>query len=173
MQEMSNKIQNSISEMQSNSVDENIEDLRKILENLLVFSFKQEESLLRFKELSSGHPDFGKELAKQNQLKTYFEHVDDSLFVLSMRLPELTSKIQTELTNTHYNLDRSLENFAENRFDSGSANQQYVITSANILSDFLSNLLSNLKNSKNSLGQKGKKNSFSLPTIIEKQKGIS
>ena len=112
MKEMSKKMQNSISEMQSNSIDENIEDLRKILENLLVFSFKQEESLLRFKELSSGHPDFGKELAKQNQLKTYFEHVDDSLFVLSMRLPELTSKIQTELTNTHYNLDRSLENFA-------------------------------------------------------------
>jgi len=173
MQEMSKKMQNSISEMQSNSIDENIEDLRKILENLLVFSFKQEESLLRFKELSSGHPDFGKELAKQNQLKTYFEHVDDSLFVLSMRLPELTSKIQTELTNTHYNLDRSLENFAENSFDSGSANQQYVITSTNILSDFLSNLLSNLKNSKNSLGNKGKKNSFSLPTLIEKQKGIS
>ena len=173
MQEMSKKMQNSISEMQSNSIDENIEDLRKILENLLIFSFKQEESLLRFKELSSGHPDFGKELAKQNQLKTYFEHVDDSLFVLSMRLPELTSKIQTELTNTHYNLDRSLENFAENRFDSGSANQQYVITSTNILSDFLSNLLSNLQNSKNSLGNKGKKNSFSLPTLIEKQKGIS
>lgn len=173
MQEMSKKMQNSISEMQSNSIDENIEDLRKILENLLIFSFKQEESLLRFKELSSGHPDFGKELAKQNQLKTYFEHVDDSLFVLSMRLPELTSKIQTELTNTHYNLDRSLENFAENRFDSGSANQQYVITSTNILSDFLSNLLSNLQNSKNSLGKKGEKNSFSLPTLIEKQKGIS
>ena len=173
MQEMSKKIQNSVSEMQSNNIDENIEDLRKILENLLIFSFKQEESLLRFKELSSGHPDFGKELAKQNQLKTYFEHVDDSLFVLSMRLPELTSKIQTELTNTHYNLDRSLENFAENRFDSGSANQQYVITSTNILSDFLSNLLSNLQNSKNSLGKKGKKNSFSLPTLIEKQKGIS
>ena len=173
MQEMSKKMQNSISEMQSNSIDENIEDLRKILENLLIFSFKQEESLLRFKELSSGHPDFGKELAKQNQLKTYFEHVDDSLFVLSMRLPELTSKIQTELTNTHYSLDRSLENFAENRFDSGSANQQYVITSTNILSDFLSNLLSNLQNSKNSLGNKGKKNSFSLPTLIEKQKGIS
>ena len=33
--------------------------------------------------------------------------------------------------------------------------------------------MSNLKNSKNSLGQKEKKNSFSLPTIIEKQKGIS
>lgn len=173
MKEMSKKMQNSISEMQSNSIDENIEDLRKILENLLIFSFKQEESLLRFKELSSGHPDFGEELAKQNQLKTYFEHVDDSLFVLSMRLPELTSKIQTELTNTHYNLDRSLENFAENRFDSGSANQQYVITSTNILSDFLSNLLTNLQNSKNSLGNNGKKNSFSLPTLIEKQKGIS
>ena len=33
--------------------------------------------------------------------------------------------------------------------------------------------MSNLQNSKNSLGKKGEKNSFSLPTLIEKQKGIS
>jgi len=174
MKQMSQKMQQAISDMQANSIDENIDDLRKILENLVTFSFKQEDLMKKFNEISVRHPDFGKELKKQNELKTYFEHVDDSLYVLSMRLPQLSTKIQTDLSNTHYNLDQSLENFSENRFNSGSSNQQYVITSVNNLSDFLSDLLNNMQNSMNSYGKgKGGGKPFSLPTLIQGQKGVS
>ena len=174
MKQMSQKMQQAMSDMQANSIDENIDDLRKILENLVTFSFKQEDLMKKFNEISVRHPDFGKELKKQNELKTYFEHVDDSLYVLSMRLPQLSTKIQTDLSNTHYNLDQSLENFSENRFNSGSSNQQYVITSVNNLSDFLSDLLNNMQNSMNSYGKgKGGGKPFSLPTLIQGQKGVS
>ena len=174
MKQMSQKMQQAMSDMQANSIDENIDDLRKILENLVTFSFKQEDLMKKFNEISVRHPDFGKELKKQNELKTYFEHVDDSLYVLSMRLPQLSTKIQTDLSNTHYNLDQSLENFSENRFNSGSSNQQYVITSVNNLSDFLSDLLNNMQNSMNSSGKgKGGGKPFSLPTLIQGQKGVS
>tara|TARA_R110000787_G_scaffold17133_5_gene54060 strand:+ start:5795 stop:9130 length:3336 start_codon:yes stop_codon:yes gene_type:complete len=176
MKEMSQKMQQAMSDMQANSIDENIDDLRKILENLVTFSFKQEDLMKKFDEISVRHPDFGKSLKKQNELKTYFEHVDDSLYVLSMRLPQLSTKIQTDLSNTHYNLDQSLENFSENRFNSGSSNQQYVMTSVNNLSDFLSNLLNNMQNSANSSGKGkggGKGKGFSLPTLIQGQKGVS
>lgn len=174
MKQMSQKMQQAISDMQANSIDENIDDLRKILENLVTFSFKQEDLMKKFNEISVRHPDFGKELKKQNELKTYFEHVDDSLYVLSMRLPQLSTKIQTDLSNTHYNLDQSLENFSENRFNSGSSNQQYVMTSVNNLSDFLSDLLNNMQNSMNSSGKgKGGGKPFSLPTLIQGQKGVS
>tara|TARA_R110002072_G_scaffold129809_3_gene268429 strand:- start:19229 stop:22549 length:3321 start_codon:yes stop_codon:yes gene_type:complete len=174
MKQMSQKMQQAMSDMQANSIDENIDDLRKILENLVTFSFKQEDLMKKFNEISVRHPDFGKELKKQNELKTYFEHVDDSLYVLSMRLPQLSTKIQTDLSNTHYNLDQSLENFSENRFNSGSSNQQYVMTSVNNLSDFLSDLLNNMQNSMNSSGKgKGGGKPFSLPTLIQGQKGVS
>ena len=116
------------------------------------------------------HPNFGKNLQKQHQLKTYFEHIDDSLFVLSMRVPSISSKIQDHLAQAHYNLDQSLENFADNYFQNGISNQQYVMTSANTLADMLSNTLDAMQNPKPGNGKgKGKGKSFSLPDIIQKQ----
>ncbi len=118
--------------------------------------------------------DFGKELKSQNTLKTYFEHIDDSLYVLSMRLPEISVKIQKDLTDSHYNINQSLENFSENRFRNGLSNQQYVMTAVNNLADFLSDILDNMQQPKMSKSGKGKKGgkSFSLPDIIKKQDEI-
>ena len=176
MKEMSAKMQQSMLEMEGESMEENMEDLRKILDNLVVFSFRQEQLMNKFNETSTSHPDFGKDLKKQNQLKTYFEHIDDSLYVLSMRLPKISAKIKDDLSTTHYNLDQSLENFSENRFTNGVSNQRYVMTSVNNLADYLSNILNSMKNSmsmKMGKGKKGKGSGFSLPDLIKKQEGLS
>jgi hypothetical protein len=174
MQKMSQKMQQAMSDMEGEMKEENEKSLRIILENLLNFSFKQENIMDSFSKIDVSHPDFGKEIKNQNTLKTYFEHIDDSLYVLSMRLPEISVKIQKDLTDSHYNLDQSLENFAENRFGNGQANQQYVMTSVNNLADFLSDILDNMQKPKNSKPGKGKKGgkSFSLPDIIKKQEGL-
>ena len=174
MKEMSQMMQQSMMDMQGEMIEENIDDLRKILENLVTFSFEQEALMNTFDEISSDHPEFGKNLKKQNEIKTYFEHIDDSLYMLSMRMPTLSTKIQDDLSSAHYNLNQSLENFAERRFNSGISNQRYVMTAANSLADFLSNMLNNMQNSMSpSMGQ-GKKSgkSFSLPDLIQKQKGL-
>ena len=47
-------------------IDANIEDLRKILENLVTFSFEQEDLMNKFDEISVRHPDFGKQIKTQN-----------------------------------------------------------------------------------------------------------
>lgn len=175
MKEMSQMMQQSMMDMQGEMMEENIDDLRKILENLVTFSFQQEALMNTFDEISSDHPEFGKNLKKQNEIKTYFEHIDDSLYVLSMRMPTLSTKIQDDLSSAHYNLNQSLENFAERRFNSGVSNQRYVMTAANSLADFLSDILNSMQNSMSpSMGQ-GKKSgkSFSLPDLIQKQKGLS
>lgn len=169
MKKMSQKMQQAISDIQSNSIDENIDDLRQILENLVHFSFSQELLLEKFYNIDATHPDYGKELKQQNNLKSYFEHIEDSLFVISLRIPTITTKIQTELTNTQYHLNRSLENFSQNNFSQGSSNQQQALTSVNTLSDFLSNLLNNLQSRMGS----GKGGSFSLPTLIQQQQGLT
>lgn len=174
MKEMSQRMQQSMMDMQGEMLEENIEDLRKILENLVTFSFKQEDLMNTFDRISSDHPEFGKNLKKQNEIKTYFEHIDDSLYMLSMRMPTLSTKIQDDLSSAHYNLDQSLENFAERRFTSGVSNQRYVMTAANSLADFLSDLLNNLQNRMSSSGQGNKSGkSFSLPDLIQKQKGLT
>ena len=173
MQKMSAKMQKSMLEMEGESIEENMDDMRKILENLMTFSFKQEALMNKFDAISTAHPDFGKDLKKQNNIRTYFEHIDDSLYVLSMRLPKISSKIQNDLSTAHYNLEQSLENFSEGRFDNGVSNQRYVMTSANNLSDYLSTMLNNMKNASMKMGAGKKSKGFSLPDIIKKQGELS
>jgi hypothetical protein len=174
MKEMSGKMQKAMLEMEGESIAENMEDLRKILENLLLFSFKQEEVMNKFSVISTVHPDFGKDLKKQNDIWSYFEHIDDSLYVLSMRLPKISTKIQEDLSIAHYNLEQSLENFSEDRFDYGILNQRYVMTAANNLADYLSSMLNSMKNASMKMGKgKGKGMGFSLPDIIKKQGEVS
>jgi hypothetical protein len=176
MKEMSAKMQKAMMEMEGESMEENLDDLRKILENLVIFSFQQEELMHKFSETSTAHPDFGTDLKKQNQIKTYFEHIDDSLYVLSMRLPKISIKIQDDLSSAHYNLDLSLENFSENRFPQGISNQRYVMTATNSLADYLSNVLNSMQNAmsmKMGKGKKGKGEGFSLPDLIKKQGDLS
>ncbi|TVZ56388.1 uncharacterized protein DUF4175 [Lutibacter sp. Hel_I_33_5] len=174
MKKMSQKMQQQMQQNSSDSIEEDMGDLRKILENLVTFSFKQEGLINRFSESSTNHPDFGKNLKKQNEIKTYFNHIDDSLYVLSVRVPKISARIQEDLSLAHYNLNQSLDNFSENRFSAGVSNQRYVMTASNSLADYLSNILNNMKESMSMGKGKGKKGqSFSLPTIIEKQKGLS
>ncbi|MFY7670670.1 DUF4175 family protein [Tenacibaculum sp. MEBiC06402] len=175
MQEMSKKMQQSMQMMSSAMQEENMEDLRSVVENLITFSFDQEKLMDWYSKSSSSHPEFGEKIRKQNQLKTYFEHIDDSLYVLSMRVPEISSEIQEHLATAHYNLDLSLENFSESRFRRGTSNQRYVMTASNELVNMLSNTLDAMQNPQPGSGSgKGKKGeSFSLPDIIQKQKGLS
>ncbi|WP_299667115.1 DUF4175 family protein [uncultured Polaribacter sp.] len=174
MKEMSAKMQKAMMEMEGESIEENMEDLRKILENLVTFSFKQENLMNKFNEISTTHPDFGKDLKSQNDIRTYFEHIDDSLYVLSMRLPKISAKINDDLSTVHYNLEQSLENFSENRFNNGISNQRYVMTATNNLADYLSNMLNSMKNASMKMGKgKGKGSGFSLPDIIKKQGELS
>lgn len=174
MKEMSAQMNSSMESSSAQMNEENMEGLRKILENILNFSFQQENLISSFSGTSSAHPNFGKNLKKQNDLRTFFEHIDDSLYVLSMRVPQISSKVQDELSTIYFNLDQSLENFAENRFSRGINNQRYVLTSVNVIADILSDVLNAMQNpsmSKSGKG-KGKKDSFSLPDIIQQQNEI-
>ena len=173
MQKMSAKMQKAMLEMEGESIEENMDDMRKILENLMTFSFKQEALMNKFESISTMHPDFGKDLKKQNNIRTYFEHIDDSLYVLSMRLPKISSKIQNDLSAVHYNLEQSLENFSEGMFENGVSNQRYVMISVNNLSDYLSTMLNNMKNASMKMGAGKKSKGFSLPDIIKKQGELS
>ena len=174
MKELSERMQADFQQMEMETNEENIKDLQQILENLLIFSFDQEELMLSFNDLTSKNAEYPEKLKQQIKLKEHFEHIDDSLYALSLRLERLSTKIQKDLTETHYNLDKSLENITENRISQGISNQQYTMTAANNLADLLSNMLQNLQNKKPGSGKgKGKKGEeISLPDIIKQQKDL-
>jgi len=170
---MSQSMQQSMAGMQGEMMQEDIESLRAILENLVRFSLDQEELMVSMKGVDAAHASFPKKLKKQQLLKEHFEHIDDSLYVLSMRQPKLSSRIQEDLTETHYNIDKSLENIAENRIQQGQSNQQYTMTAVNNLADLLSDMLDSMMNPSMGEGKgKGEQMPFGLPDIIKKQKGL-
>ena len=54
---------------QMDTIEEDVEMLRQILDNLVVFSFEQEDLMEVFKETDYGSAAFGKKLNVQNDLK--------------------------------------------------------------------------------------------------------
>ncbi|MAW95994.1 MULTISPECIES: hypothetical protein [unclassified Leeuwenhoekiella] len=126
-------------------LEEDIEMLRQILDNLIVFSFDQEALKDDFGNLDNSNPLFSKYLVKQNTLRENFQHIDDSLFVLALRNPFLEEDINAELTEISYGLNQALERLAENEISKGLASQQYVFKGANTLADMLSDILDNMQ----------------------------
>lgn len=175
LSQMSEKLQQSMAGMDGEMHEENILTLQIILDNLTIFSLDQETLMNDFKNIDDKHPDFSKKLRKQKVLKDYFEHIDDSIYNLSIRMPRLSVRIQNEITETHYNINSALKNLAENNIAGGVSNQQYAMTSSNNLALILSQLLDQMQNESQSIG-KGKKHSemqsFSLPDIIKKQSDL-
>ncbi|UMB53016.1 hypothetical protein MKD41_11805 [Lutibacter sp. A64] len=174
MKQLSKSMEQSMEAMEGESIDENIEDLRKIVENLIEFSFQQEDLLSEFYNTDASHPTYANNLKEQYVLKEYFDHIDDSIYMLSLRMVKMGADIQKDVSDAQYNIDQSLVNFSDNRFREGISNQQFTITSVNNLANKLSDLLENLMNASASMGKgKGSSQGFSLPDIIKKQGELS
>jgi len=152
---------------------EDMESLRQILDNLLVFSFDQEEIMKRIQNYNEQNSNLSVYLRKQNELRTLFEHVDDSLFALSLRQPKISEKINENIESIYYNIDRTLEQFAENQYYQGISHQQYTLTATNELADFLSDVLNNMQQSMASGQSGGSGKSFQLPDIIQSQEELN
>ncbi|MDV6167757.1 DUF4175 family protein [Flavobacterium sp. DG1-102-2] len=160
-------------------MEEDVKMLRQILDNLLAYSFSQENVMGRFKGNTRNSASFAKNLKIQQDLKQQFRHVDDSIFAMSLRNPKITEDITAEVGNVHYYVDKAIADLAENLVPRGVSNQQYAITSANKLADFLSDALNNMQMEMQGSGPgspkpgKGGKGDMQLPDIIQKQDQLS
>ncbi len=171
MREMSQSMQSSSMGGGSSDV-EDAEMLRQILDNLVTFSFKQENLFDNIQRADVDMSQFSKTVKDQQNLKRLFEHVDDSLFALSLRRAELSEFVNEQITEVYYNIDKSLESIAENQIYQGASYQQYVINATNALADFLVNILDNMQQNMMPGQGKGEGQDFQLPDIIKGQQGI-
>ncbi len=156
-----------------NQMAEDIDMLRQILENLLLYSFDQEALMNTFESIDINNNKYGKYIIEQSNLREHFEHIDDSLFALSLRQPKISEKVNSQITEVYFNIDKALGQLTENRIYQGVSSQQYAITASNELASFLSDVLDNMEMSMNPSPGSGGGGDQQLPDIIMKQEELN
>lgn len=173
MRALSESMQQNMSAGQGEQLQEDLEVLRQILDNLVSFSFMQEKLFDMISTSGQYAKSLSSSIKAQYALRENFQHIDDSLFSLSLRRPEFSEVINKEIQNVYENIDKSLSQLSEYENYKAAASQQYTLTSTNKLADFLSDILDNIQEqmSSSSSGSQGK--DFQLPDIIKQQQAIN
>jgi len=176
MKSMAQQMQSSMEGGDQDQLEEDVAMLRQVLDNLLAYSLSQEDVMKQFKSMKLGSSAYTKNIKVQQNLKQQFKHVDDSLFALSLRNPKVAEDVTKEIGNVQYNIDNAIESLTEVQVPKGVSHQQYAVSSANKLADFLSDLLNNMQMSMSKPGagkpKPGDGQGMQLPDIIQKQKGL-
>lgn len=173
MMKMANGMQASMQASGGEQMQEDVDMLRQILDNLVLFSFDEEALMKQFKSIEEGHSKYATYLKNQNNLREHFEHIDDSLFALSLRQPKLSEQVNKEITEVYYNVDKALGYFAEGQLYQGISNQQFAVTAANNLANFLSSVLDNMEEQLNMSQSSQGQGDMQLPDIIMSQEQLN
>ncbi len=141
IEELFKKLNSSKSQMQIKATYENIENLRQLLDNLIILSFNQEDLIYKTKEVNKNDPVFVTLMEEQKNIFDNSRMIQDSLFELSKRVIQIQSIVNKEIEEMNFNLSESIKNLEERRINLANEKQQYVMTSANNLALLLSDVL--------------------------------
>ncbi len=162
--------------MEQNAMEqnaENIDDLRQILDNLIDFSFGQENVLTKLKGLDKRNPQFLKLLKDQKNLADDFEVINDSLLALAKRTTQIAQPVNKELATINRNIKSILDDMEERWSRQIYVSQQTVMTAANNLALLLSEALDQMQNQSGS-GMPGagkpKPGKGNMPSLSEMRK---
>ena len=159
MQQLSQKLESEQQEGEEEENNINIQNLREILDNLLRTSFDQERIMRALKSINSADPEYISYTQKQKDIKDNLKMVEDSLYSLSKKVPQIQSAVNKEIQVINLNINSSLENLGERRTAESNRNQQYAMTSINNLALMLSEALDQMQRAQQNAksGGKGKK----------------
>ncbi|MEN8115658.1 MAG: hypothetical protein ABFS16_01690 [Bacteroidota bacterium] len=124
---------------------ENIQNLRQILSNLILISFNQEEILTGLQGINAKDPRLVQLNQDQKKIVNQSQIVKDSLYALALRTPHISSMVNNELVSMEINLTKASEQMEEALFPNARSSQQFVITAANNLALMLNESLEQLE----------------------------
>lgn len=145
MQEMAEQMSADMESEEMQAMTENIEDLRQLIENIITFSYDQEDILIQQKNLGNRDPKFKEYIVKQKNAFDNFNIIRDSLHAMSGRIPELGPLVNKEITEIYKNLNIIMDEIGDNRRYLVEASQQIVMTSANNLALLLLELMEQMQ----------------------------
>lgn len=138
MEQMAMQMQSMMQSGQQQQMEEDLDALRALLENLIELSFGQEDLMAEVGRLKAKDPRHVALGQAQKKLKDDAQVVEDSLFALSKRIPQLSSAINKEIASVNHNMEKAVELINEAHSKSSerpkaAEKQQYVMTSLNDL----------------------------------------
>ena len=145
MKEMAQKMSKMLSEATEAQQAENMDDLRKIIDNLEIFSHNQEETMIKLQKTNRNDPQIVEIAEKQGQLIKDFKIIEDSLYALALRVPQLNSAINKQLLNIKSQNEYIIEDFQDNKLSQVCVRQQSIMTSANELALLLDEVLKQMQ----------------------------
>ena len=141
MMEMSKGMQQMLDAGQQEMMEENMSDLKQIIENLLEFSFAQEDILNELNDINSRNPLYRELNSQQKKITDDFKIINDSLDALATRMTEISAIVREELSKVNIKLSDILEAFSGTAGYTIRTDQQLVMTSANNLALLLSEIM--------------------------------
>jgi hypothetical protein len=130
-------------EMEENRNEENLESLRKILNNLIRLSFNQEDLMETLRKTNPNSPKYKDLAQKQQKLKEDGKIIEDSLFALSKRVPQLEATVNQEISDIRRNMDEAVTGLSDRETPVALVKQQYSMTAINNLALLLSEAIEN------------------------------
>lgn len=182
MQEMAQKMGDMQQSMGAEQAQENMDDLRDILENLVKLSFEQEALMLEFRKVRQTDPRFVELSQKQLKLNDDAKIIEDSLLSLASRVVEIQSFVTREVSAMKNYMEESTEIIKQRNAGQAAGKQQYAMTSMNNLALMLNDVLKQMQEqmAKQMQGDqmcnkpgKGKPGKSGTPKLGDMQKGLN
>ncbi|WP_139828105.1 coiled-coil domain-containing protein [Marivirga sericea] len=175
MKKMSEMLSSMEMSMEMEALQENIDDLRNIVDNLLKLSFRQEQLMTNFREVNPSDPRFislsEKQLAMQDDAKI----IEDSLSALAERVFQLKNFINKELDQMNGSMKASIKALTERETGKAIGEQQFAMTAMNNLALMLDDVLEQMQmqmQSSMGMGQQSQGNQ-QTPSMSEMQKSLN
>lgn len=151
------------SAMQGNAQEQQEEDmdaLRQLLENIIHMSFSQEDLMNNLTATNVRDPRWVDHGRLQRKLRDKAKVIEDSLFALSKRVPQIQGTVNREMNAVNDNMDEARrligEARANERFKPGAADkQQRAMTSLNNLALLLDEALQQMMQQMNAQSKPG------------------
>ena len=152
MEDLADQMQGLQMQNQQKKYQENINDIRQILDNLLTISFNQESMINQLKtntQIVYLSTDF---LRAENSIQKDFALVKDSIYVLAKRVPELGHTVYEKIDDINTNFNKIFSGINNNSRSSVMSSQQQLLTNVNDLALIFNEIADQMQNQQNQQG---------------------
>jgi len=145
MEEMADKMMSMMQQAQQQGLEEDMDALRKLLNNIIDLSINQESLMNQVNATDAKDPRF-KELS-QNQREQIDDskHIADSLYALSKRIIQLETYVNREMGAVSSSMSDAMIEMADRKGKKAAFHQKFAMTSLNNLALLLDEALQQMQ----------------------------